>query len=381
MVSLATAVGCVAFSASILGGFSQQMERLAFGDYARTLVVRLNPLVTSRAGPPSLDDLSLLSRELTGVETSAAWAQSAVAVRVGADTRTVPVFGALGDYRRELDADLVAGRWIDEREAAGLARVCLVGANLAAFLGEEDLIGREVSLGGPRCEVVGILDYARSRPSARFNDAAIAPFLVTRRYFATAGLTEAQQPGGRDADWLSLFMAPRSNMREARYQADRLLRRSAGVPLSRESPYSYDDPGALIAEQAAQKSVLEKLLWTITGAALLTSLIGYGGIAFAATAARRREVALRMAMGATPANILAQILLEHLIVAMTASVAGLGLGVATAIAASQIWDWPVVLNWTAGVGSIGLGCLLGGTLGGLAARSAARTPPALAAKA
>lgn len=383
ILSLASAVACVVFSASVLGGFSERLERLAFGDYATTLVIRANGLVPSRRGPPSLNDLGRLRAELEGVEGSAAWIEFSAPFRSQAETRIVKVFGAYGDYRRELDADLVEGRWLTGDELGGLSRVCLVGATLADYLRSQrglsgDLVGEQISLGGPRCEIIGVLDYANTRPAGRFNDAVITPFFSAHRYFAPD--EEAGPGGAREASWISLFMSPEVNMDDARFQADRIMRRLSGVPLSRESPYSYDDPGADILEQVRQRAALARLLWTITGAALVASLIGYAGIAVAATAQRRREIALRLAMGARARDILAQISTEHVILGGLASILGLAIGVAAAAVAATVWEWPVRLEWRVGLVAIAAGWGLGILIGRLVAGRAARIPPSLAAK-
>jgi len=380
-LSLASAVACVVFSASVLGGFSERLERLAFGDYATTLVVRSNGLVPSRRGGPSLDDRARLLETLQGVDGSAAWVETTAPLRGAAETRVIRVFGVIGDYRRELDANLVDGRWLDDEELGGLSRVCLLGASLAGYLNhaETSVVGTEVSLGGPRCRVVGVLDYAESRPAARFNNAAITPFLAARRYF-DVGSDGADAPRPREASWLSFFMTPATNMQSARYEADRIMRRGAGVPMSRESPYSYDDPGADIDEQVKQRDALSRLLWTITGAALTASLIGYCGIAFAATAERRREIALRLAMGAKAGDILRQVALEHAMIAAAASLAGLALGMVGASIAAQFWGWPVRMGWAAGGAAVAFGSVVGLLMGLGAAWRSARTSPSLAAK-
>ena len=385
ILSLASAVACVVFSASVLGGFSERLERLAFGDYATTLVIRANGLVPSRRGPPSLDDQARLLQELDNVESTAAWVETSAPLQGRNETRAVRVFGAYGDYRRELDADLVAGRWLTDEELGGLKRVCLMGATLADFLDDEGghgpgLIGKELSLGGPRCEVVGVLDYANTRPAGRFNDAVIAPFLSARRFFDARPEADSQSAGPREASWLSFFMAPEVDMQDVRFQADRLMRRMASVPMSRASPYSYDDPGADILEQVRQRHALSRLLWTITGAALVASLIGYGGIALAATVQRRREIALRLAMGADMRGVLAQITVEHVLVGAVASAVGFCAGVGAAAMASRLWDWPVKLDLAAGFLAVSAGWGLGIAIGIIAAWRAANTSPSIAAK-
>lgn len=169
-------------------------------------------------------------------------------------------------------------------------------------------------------------------------------------------------------------------MQDVRFQADRLMRRMAGVPMSRASPYSYDDPGADILEQVRQRRALSRLLWTITGAALVASLIGYGGIALAATVQRRREIALRLAMGADMRGILAQITVEHALVGAVASAIGLSAGIGAAAMASRLWDWPVKLDLSAGLLAVSAGWGLGIAIGIIAAWRAANTPPSIAAK-
>lgn len=376
ILALASAVAAVAFTASALGGFSATIERLAFGDYPRALIVRQNALVQDRTGPPSLDDRARLLAEFKGIESSAAWAYGVAPIRAAGNvTEQVQVFGALGDYRRELDAPLVAGRWLGESETAGLSRLCLVGPDAAEVFGRQNLVGREIRIAGRRCTVVGVLDYARSRPAARFNKAVIAPFGAARRY-----LIDDDEAGPRDASWLTFFFPRGTDMDEAAYLADRQLRRVHGVPLTRPSPFLYDDPAAPVREQAAQRDTLARLLWTVTGAALVASLIAYGAIAFATIAARRREIALRLAVGARPSTVQAQLTLEHVLIGAFACGIGLAVGFGAAVAASTTWGWPIRLDLAAAGGAVGSGLLLGLGLGLLAAREASRTSPALAAR-
>lgn len=382
VLSLAAAVGCVVFSASVLGGFSERLRRLAFGDYATTLVVRANGIVPSRRGGPSLDDRSRLLDLLPTAEGSAAWVEVTAPLRGASETRTVRVYGTLGDYRRELDTALAQGRWLTEDELGSLSRICLVGAALAADLermGRASVLDSDLSLGGPRCRVVGVLDYAESRPAGRFNDAVIAPFLTARRYFAAG--PDADAAGPREATWLSFVMPDDADLDEIRYLVDRDMRRASGVPISRESPYSYDDPGAEIEDQVRQRDALSRLLWTITGAALVASLTGYCGIALAATAARRREIALRMAMGASRRDILAQVAMEHLIVSTCASAGGFAVGVLGALVAARLWEWPVRLGWGLGAAAVLTGCATGLAVGLVVASRSAAVPPSVAARA
>jgi len=379
VTSLAVAVACVTFSASVLGGFSKEMERLAFGDYGRALVVRANPFAPSRHGPPTLNDRTVLLETLEGVQSSAAWVEGVASIRFARETRIVPVYGVLGDYRKEIDAPLAGGRWFTDQELLGLPRVCLVGPTLAAELarGDETLDSR-LTVGGVQCRIVGVLGEGRSRPAARFADAVIAPFATARRYLADS--PSETPPALRDADWLTFFMEPDVHMEDARYEADRIMRQLAGVPLSREAPFLFDDPAALVREQDVQRRLLTRLLVTITSAALIACVVGYAGVTFSTTLARRREIALRLAVGGVRRDIWKQFLVEQILLGTTASVIGLCAGLAGAVVVGAVWHWPIFLSWTGAALSIGVGLLVGVLAGMGAADMAAKTSPALAAR-
>lgn len=379
-IALASAAASVIFSASVRGGFSKDLERMAFGGYATTLVIRPNAAVESRHGGPSLDDQARLAEELPDVEAVAAWIVAQTSIRSATETLKIPVFGASGDYRREVDADLIAGRWLDEQEIGGLQRACLVGASLADDLGHDNLslLDRSLTLGGASCKVVGVLDYAKTRPAGQFNEGIIAPFQTVHRYFARTSSADFSHP--REASWLSFFMADDVNMEDVRFQADRQMRKMAGIGYVRDSPYMFDNPSATLIEQVKQKTALSKLLTTMTTGTLIASLIGYAGIALSTTASRTREIALRMAMGARRKDILLQISSEHLLIGFMASLCGLAIGYSISAVVSKLWEWPINLSLAGGALAIAIGLGVGICVGLVAAIKAVNTPPSLAAK-
>lgn len=379
-IALASAVASVIFSASVVGGFSKDLERMAFGGYATTLVIRANSAVESRYGGPSLDDQARLAEELPDVQAVAAWVVAQTSIRAATETLMVPVYGASGDYRREVDADLVAGRWLDEQEIGSLQRACLVGASLADDLGhaEHSLLDRSINMGGVSCKVVGVLDYAKTRPAGLFNNGVIAPFMTVHRYFSRTESGDSSHP--REASWLSFFMADDVNMEDVRFQADRQMRKMAGIGYMRDSPYMFDNPSASLIEQVKQKTALSKLLSTMTAGTLVASLIGYAGIALSTTASRTREIALRMAMGATRKDILLQISSEHLLIGIIASLCGVAVGYSLSAVVSKLWEWPINLSIAGGALAIAIGLGVGILVGLIAAIKAVNTPPSLAAK-
>lgn len=375
LVALASGVAAVVFVGAVISGFGKEIERLTFGAYSRALVVRENAMVQDRHGPPTLADQNALATDLQGVETAAAWRAGRATTRADNEVVGLSVFGVSGDYRFELDTPLVAGRWLSLEETRGYARVCLLGLEAAEKLEGSARIGQRILLNGVNCEIVGILGEPRTRPGNRYLQGVITPFRAAERYF----LDDANMAPG-DAQWLTLLLAPDTDLKKAEMRADLLLRKRRGAPLSSPSPFAYGDDSSSLQELSKQRTLIARLLWAVASLTLAASLIAFAGISAAAMSSRRREIALRMAMGASEGDVQAQVLLEYSLLGCLGGVLGLVCGLGIGSAASAIWQWPFSADLGLGSVAIALGTGVGLLVGGVLARKAARLPPSLAAR-
>lgn len=375
LLSLAAGVAATTFVASVIGGFSKEIDRLAFGIYSAALVIRENAFVVDRHGPPRLTDARRLMQEIDSATEFAAWVGGQAEVWREGDSLRFDVYGVTGRYIDELDSPVAVGRSLSRAEVGTDTRKCLLGHDLARAL-DISAPPQTLRVRGVNCEVVGILAQARSRPAGRYANAVIAPLAVTQRYFLDR---EGLAPG--EVDWITLFMRPDANMNEAEIETDMVLRSVRGVPQSRPSPFTYGDPNATLEQQRAQRDLLTRLLLAVAGLSLFASLIAYASIAGAALASRQREIALRMAAGATGGDIRTQITVEFLFSGLGAGVLGLSVGVSMAAVSATVWNWPMILSPVIAVMSVVLGLSVGLIVGVVLAGRAADLPPSLAARA
>jgi putative ABC transport system permease protein len=89
---------------------------------------------------------------------------------------------------------------------------------------------------------------------------------------------------------------------------------------------------------------LQTLVSFIASIALFVGGIGIMNIMLVSVTERTKEIGLRMAVGATPANILTQFLIEALVLALVGGVVGVTLGIGGAILLARVADWPLVIS-------------------------------------
>ena len=377
-LTLASGVAAVCLAAAVTNGYARALERLAFGDYARSLVVSENWASRDRFGPPRLNDATRLEDALgDDLEAVAVWRVAVAAARGERETAEVRVFGVQGDYRYEAGTPLAAGRHLTQVELTGAQRVCVIGDRAALDLypgvSPGDLIGRTVRLSGVACEIAGVFDAPRTRTAERYAEAVLTPFLAAGRYFQReTGLAP------NEATQITLVLTDRRYVHGARAVADRVLRRAHGVPLSGPVPFRYADPAAPARAMARQNRLLSRLLYAIAAITLIASIIGYAASTLSAIDARRRDIALQMASGASSESIAGQILIESLLTGL----AGAGLGCAFAAAAAPLSapliGAPAIFDLEVALIALVSGAGAGVLAGVVPARRAALQPPAAA---
>jgi putative ABC transport system permease protein len=86
------------------------------------------------------------------------------------------------------------------------------------------------------------------------------------------------------------------------------------------------------------------LLAAVAAISLLVGGIGIMNIMLVSVTERIREIGLRMAIGATPANILGQFILEAVLLSTVGGGIGVALGVFGSRAIGEMLGWPILVE-------------------------------------
>ena len=229
------------------------------------------------------------------------------------------------DYFRALGITLVAGRGFGDADRANAPPVVIINQALAdKYFSGRDPIGRVLLFGGSkRHEIVGVVADARYRS---VESAADATFYLPLEQ--------------NDERWPFLAFTVWTDGGSAATTAAAGLLRSAVRSADPQQPISrVRSIEEILGMSMAARRFNTWIVGLFAATALLLAAIGTYGVMAFAVASRTRELGVRAALGASPADLIRMVLRQGLLLTIVASAIGLAAGVAlTRFMASMLFN-------------------------------------------
>ncbi len=226
-----------------------------------------------------------------------------------------------GDYFDALGVPAALGRTLRRADEDAAAPVAVLGHSFwqRQFAGDSGIIGRSIVLSGQALTVVGIA-------APRFGGSYVG--LVFDLYVPAtiAGLLGRGPELLTNRDWQTFDVVGRLRagvtLAQARQELDRVARRT------REA-VGAEVRGALVKPSGDQGATeifkpLTVALLGVTALVLLVACANVANLLLARGIARRREIAIRLSLGASRTRLVRQLLTESVALAALAGLAGLG---------------------------------------------------------
>jgi putative ABC transport system permease protein len=154
-----------------------------------------------------------------------------------------------------------------------------------------------------------------------------------------------------------------------------LLRQRHRLREGMENDFSIRNLTAVAASAEETTRVMSLLLGAIASVSLLVGGIGIMNIMLVSVTERTREIGTRMALGASQRDILAQFLLEAIIMSVIGCLIGLAFGVGGALLAHWLADTAIVIAGRSALIAFAVAMAVGVFFGFYPARKAARLDP------
>jgi putative ABC transport system permease protein len=251
----------------------------------------------------------------------------------------VQVHAVEREYFTALGTELDYGRYFTATEHFyGLQKIVLGSETVRYLFPEGNALGKVLRLAMNEYqmgfEVVGVLAKAEASPYDNPDQAVYVP-----RSFYTRKIN----PG--DANASVMLIQAKDQNRTPRIQEE-LLRigeeKSGG---NRQAIWAFSMQ--TYVEQSAQAiGIINLLLSTIAGISLLVGGIGIMNIMIVTVTERRREIGIRKALGAGPAAIRTQFLVESATITLTGGVIGIILGICFSAIIVSASNWTLAVQWS-----------------------------------
>jgi putative ABC transport system permease protein len=240
-------------------------------------------------------------------------------------------------YLKTMGIRLLRGRDVAEQDLADAPTVCLVDDKLAqTFFPGEDPIGHEIAMYKGWARIVGVVATVRGTALEGLARPVVYYPLVQVPYFPSA------------------VAVVRSSVASAPIIRQAVRRASARAPI-----FDMRTMEDRISESLGVRRVVVDLLAVFAGITVLLSAIGLHSVIAQIVGERTPEIGIRIALGARPAQVLSQFLLQGLRAGVVGLVAGLGAAAyAQKWLASLLYEIKPFDAATFGVTSVGLLLLL-----------------------
>lgn len=230
------------------------------------------------------------------------------------------------------------GRFFSEEEESRASRVCVVGTTVKKNLFEdEDPIGKTIRLKNVTFKVIGVLASKGANNWGQDQDDVImAPYTSVQRYL--------QRSKFNNINMMNLSLISMDDLEEAKREVGALLRQRHHLADYQDDDFETRDTTEIMNTIGSVTGLMTVLLTAVAAISLLVGGIGIMNIMLVSVTERIKEIGLRMAIGATPANILTQFLLESVVLSTVGGAVGVIVGVIGAEAIGAAKGWPILIQ-------------------------------------
>ena len=287
---------------------------------------------------------------------------------VGANNWPTSIYGVNTEYLPIREWEVEEGAMFGQDELDNLSKVAVIGRTIQKnlFPDGDSPIGQTIRFKNIPFKIIGILAAkGESNFGQDQDDIIIAPYTtVQKRVLAQT--------------YLQSIVASAISENEAENavnEVKRILERKHNIAANQENNFNVFSQQELISTFSSTSEMLTVLLVAIASISLIVGGIGIMNIMYVSVKERTKEIGLRMAIGAKGKDILAQFLIESVLISITGGVVGVVLGLLATYVVNTFIGWPVSITFYSIVISFLVCTITGVFFGWYPARKAAELEP------
>lgn len=210
---------------------------------------------------------------------------------------------------------LVAGRQLSNNELVTGQPVALMKLSLAKqqYGTAQNAVGTTATVGTTTYQVVGVYkdqaEYSLDGNQNKYGASLLLPFSL---YY--------QGDAVNQGDTIKLTFGQGSDAGQVSKRVAKYLKKSGSA--ANQGNYQYEDMEKELKQFSSQMSIITKFISFIAAISLFIAGIGVMNMMYISVSERTQEIGIRLAVGATPANIMLQFLIEAVALTVTGGLLG-----------------------------------------------------------
>jgi len=319
-----------------------------------------------------LEDARAIAEQVPSVRRVAPQVALSEVVQAGSLSATASINGVTPEFLPVRRFEMAQGRFFSRSDLEGARNVAVIGPDLRIkLLPGGDAIGRRVRIRDQSFEVIGVMAPKGAVFGSNQDENAYVPLttMVSR-------LSGRDPTYGVSLTFISVEARDERSTGAAAFQITNLLRQRHRI--LREDDFAVRSQKDALTIVGTITGGLTLMLGAIGAVSLLVGGIGIMNIMLVSVSERTEEIGLRKALGARSGDVLAQFLVEALVLSSLGGLIGTGVGLGTVALVGSFTPLPAAIGAGTVLLTVGLSGSIGLFFGVVPARRAAGLDPIVA---
>ena len=255
----------------------------------------------------------------------------------GANNAPTTVYGISPDYMEIRRYEVEDGDMFSDQDVQTAAKVCVIGKTVVdnLFPGGENPVGKVIRFQKLPFRVVGVLkSKGYNSMGMDQDDLILAPYTTIQKKILA--ITHLQS--------ITCSALKEEYTDQAIDEISEILRRNHRLRETDDDDFTIRSMQELSTMLTSTTDIMTTLLAAVAGISLLVGGIGIMNIMYVSVTERTREIGLRMSIGAKGMDILAQFLIESILISVTGGLIGVLFGVGAALIVNVVAHFPIYIQ-------------------------------------